>query len=124
MIPKIVIIGDITFSYHCKSAIPIEERKVSFEMDSNVLRLVHSTACHFFCKNQKCINKKNIVELQTEYYKASQCKSCEFNKIDWGFFLIIYKLKKEGLLPENFISLCCTCYKLFGEENWSKLMEK
>jgi len=118
MKPNIVIEGGSYFSYYCESAIPIEE------INGTILTLNTSNSCHFFCKNNNCDNKKNIVELQKEYHRNMMCKICEKNKIEWGFFLIIHKLRKEGLLPKNFVCVCCKCYNLIGEEECEKIMSE
>ncbi len=122
MIPKIIISG--RFNYWCESAFPIEEAEESFEDNGKRVSLFTSNSCHFFCKNAKCVNKKNIVEIQKEYYKNIICKICDRHKIEWGFFLIIYKLKKEGLLPKNFACVCCRCYNEIGEEDWEKILKE
>lgn len=123
MIPKIIINGGYSFIYFCKSALPIEEIKERFVDGGHVLHLFQSNACHYYCKNQECVNKINIVELQKEYFKVVKCCLCGNINIEWGFFLIIHKLKKEGLLPESFVYLCCKCYRDFGKENWLEMME-
>ncbi len=112
------------YTYWCESAYPIEEAVDRFVINEYSLNLQTSNSCHFFCKNEKCDNKKNIVKLQEEYFKQIKCKSCNTYTIEWGFFLIIYKLKVKGLLPKNFACVCCGCYKKIGEEGWEKILQK
>lgn len=124
MYPEIEIRGTCAFTYHCKSVVPIEEIKDTFIENKNSLPLGRSNVCHYYCKNNKCVVKKNIVKLQKGYFKNMMCKVCESNRISWGFFLIINKLKEGFLLEDDFVYLCCSCYsKRCCEENGSRIQE-
>lgn len=112
MHPTIEIRGKIAFTYHCKSVVPIEEIKDIFKENNGYLALGRSNVCHYYCKNNKCVVKKNIVKLQKGYFKNMMCKACEHNRISWGFFLIINKLKEGFLLEDDFVYLCCNCYSI------------
>lgn len=124
MHPEIEIWGACSFTYHCKSAVPIEEIKDSFKRSNNSLSLGRSNTCYYYCKNNKCVVIKNIVKLQKEYFRNMLCKACEYNKISWGFFLIINKLKESFLLEDDFVYLCCSCYsKKCREEHECRCQE-
>ena len=123
MIPEIIITKSKYYFYYCKSVIPIESYEDMVKQYQGKIHLCGSNSCHYYCKNQECEIKKNIVDLQNEYFKHNICSICSERKIDWGFFLVINRLKKEGLLPENFTYICCYCYKEIGDEKWLKLMK-
>lgn len=123
MIPKFSIIGEEGNSYHCNSIIPVDSIKHKVEK-YNIIWLNNPSTCRHFCKNKNCEVMKNLKELEDEYFKNIRCSLCETGRIEWGFFLIIHKLKKANLLPKNFTYLCCACYKEIGEIEWLLLLRE
>ena len=108
MIPEIKLHGSVVYGFICKSAIPIEEAERAVKINGG-LSLVDSNSCHHYCKNHECDYKKNITKLQKEYFHNCRCTFCD-RKVEWGYFLIIRRLKREDLLEKKFVPVCCWCY--------------
>lgn len=107
MFPEIIIGGSKGDSkYWCKSY--IENEKVV----EGKQRIREIRDC-YLCENVECVIKKELDAIKSEYYKHMFCALCP-RKIEFMYFVILYKLKKSGILLDNFAPLCCFCFEKYN----------
>ena len=62
------------------------------------------------------VDTKNLIKLHLfiERYWAkgnnSLCEQCNVMSLSTSYIYIIEKLKKAGLLPQDYKKICCNCY--------------
>lgn len=61
--------------------------------------------------SSKCFDCIGMNAKFIKYYIDNRHCSCGY-KVDFGYFILIFHFEKAGLLPKDFMMMCCACYNI------------
>lgn len=103
--PSIAISKSISnnYYYHCLSYSTGEHH---FN-DTSPANVIGSTNLCHTCANKKCIYHNNY-KIFKYYLNVCKCVACK-GHLDFGYIIIISRLREHNLLKKDIDFLCCRC---------------